>query len=377
MCVGSGVGTAASGRGVSERLARVPELRRGEQGVGCDLRPGWIARLLAALASAARCRSFLGLAGTGGRGGMRRVCAARHSVRRLADHSEQEAARAGLFRDDRRRPGLGPRQPVRQAPWAVPARVCNGVCNRPGHNLTRSGTTWHDRGPRGTPQPPPRGTHGHDLTRSGTTWHDRGLMVRVLQDPSRNPPRTGEKRPFGGDCDFAADECATECAMGRLEPGGLRSGRGRSRWVRGTIWHDLAQRGTAWRSTEGAGGPAIAGAILPEPAGPIPRTGGTTARRVRRTARRGLDPGHWGDACASRPRSGSEGAHAASRVHSLSASALRGHRLARAPRTAGSLEPGARTGGAGSFRVSSPSVPGRSSRAVSMVQASPGSRPSR
>ncbi len=25
------------------------------------------------------------------------------------------------------------------------ARVCNGVCNRRGHNLTRPGTTWHNR----------------------------------------------------------------------------------------------------------------------------------------------------------------------------------------------------------------------------------------
>jgi hypothetical protein len=94
-------------------------------------------------------------------------------------------------------------------------RVCNGVCNRPGHNLTRS----------------------------GTAWHDRGLMVRVLQDPSRNPPRTAENRPLGGDLDFAADECATECAMGRLEPGEPRSGRGRSAVG---PWHDLAQPGTTW-----------------------------------------------------------------------------------------------------------------------------------
>jgi len=53
------------------------------------------------------------------------------------------------------------------------------------------------------------------------------LQVRVLQDLLLAPPRTAENRPFEADLDFAADECATECAFGLRLPSASTSDFGK------------------------------------------------------------------------------------------------------------------------------------------------------
>ncbi len=190
--------------------------------------------------------------------------------------------------------------------------------------------TWHDRALPGVPQLPTCGTPAHGLAQRGTIWHDRPITVRVLQDPSHTCPSSAENPRFRRDRQFAAGECATECAIGvttrghrvarpgrarsaaNREVGPARSGcafggterRGRVR-SGGTPWHTVARSGMAEAPNESCEGSCQ---ILQDPTW----TSGTPRRRVRGRRGQRARPGIGLPAFPWRPLAGTCGARLSS-----------------------------------------------------------------
>ena len=147
-----------------------------------------------------------------------------------------------------------------------PTRVCNGVCNGLGHNLTHPGTTWHNLTPSEVPQARVRGTHRHNLTQRGTTWHNRALRLRLLSGVPLCCPSLAGKPRFRGHLGFDPVEYAMAVV---------------------TTWHGVALRGTTWHKPA----PAQVGHIPTFPVGPTsgrPVGGFADAGGGRRGGRTGL-----------------------------------------------------------------------------------------
>jgi hypothetical protein len=164
----------------------------------------------------------------------------------------------------------------RMPPQRRRRRVCNAVCNCPGHNVAQPGTTWHKPQLGETPQAPTRGTDRHFVAQRGTTWHNgrtRFESCRAYHTDCHGWPRN---QGFGAIRISAGPSVQCSVQLGRPHPGTPR--------------HDVALPGTTWHGP----GAADLGRCVLGPAVPTSAKGASGASGSARRADRWGHARRWG-----------------------------------------------------------------------------------